>query len=74
VIAGESAGFDVGRDLQSRVLRRGLHVRRLFFLALWANPEIAAGVPGADDDEGGDSCGSDRSAMTSGRDQEMTYV
>jgi hypothetical protein len=48
VVAGEGTRLDAGLDLQSR-FRRGLHVGRLFPFFLVANPEIAGGVPRADD-------------------------
>src|SRR5262252_617822 len=54
-----AAGLDARLDLQARVLLVGLHVSSfLFLLPPGANPEIAAGVPRAKDDEGAEFRGS----------------
>lgn len=67
VIARPTGCLDAGLNFQSRVLAARLHVRlSFFFLPPEANPEIAAGVPGADDDEdGGFPRIRDRARMTS---------
>jgi hypothetical protein len=58
VVERDAAGLDVGPDLESRVLAAGLHLFVFLFGARRANPEIAAGVPGATETNGPDFRGS----------------
>ena len=59
VIHAAAAGLDARLDLESRVRADGLHVRLPFSFCPEANPETAAGVPRAEDDEDGGFRGSE---------------